>query len=87
MTAKLNAGDRFYYTGDAANSEGEGKILCIETNQYGTRYCLAFDDGRSFYVGPESFAPQPGRRFWPLVEWEQDYVAKIAAFHASYPPR
>ena len=80
----MNTGDRFYYTGDAANSEGEGGILCVETNRFGTRYCLLFDDGRSFYVGPESFLPQPGRRFWPLQEWQADRAAKQAALHEMY---
>jgi hypothetical protein len=87
----MNTGDRFYYTGDAANSEGEGKILCIETNQFGTRYCLLFDDGRSFYVDPVCFAPQPGRRLWPLEEWQRDRAAKLAAlqdmYHATQVPR
>ena len=89
MTAQLAPGDRFYYTGDMANEEGEGTIAAVINNEWGTNYRCVFDDPdrAPFIVTPAAFAPGPGRRFWPLWEWEEDRAAKIAAFRASYAPK
>jgi len=89
MTAQLAPGDRFYYTGDMANEEGEGTIAAVINNEWGTNYRCVFDDPARtpFVVTPAAFVPGPGRRFWPLREWEEDRAAKIAAFRASYAPK
>ena len=89
MTTQLEPSDRFYYTGDMANEEGEGTIAAVINNEWGTSYrCVFNDPGRTpFVVTPAAFAPGPGRRFWPLWEWKEDRAAKIAAFRAGYAPK
>jgi hypothetical protein len=81
----LSAGDRFYYTGDMANQEGEGTIEAVSVNEWGVNYRLAFDDARGLSsVTPAAFVAGPGRRFWPLWEWQEDRARRIAEFIAAY---
>ena len=78
-------GDRFYYTGDMANQEGQGTIEAVIVNESGVNYRLAFDDKRGLSsVTPASFEPGSGRRFWPLDEWIEDRGRRINAFMDAY---
>jgi len=77
--ALLKMGERIYYTGDMANPSDFGTIAeIIRPERWGMSYHLNLDDGRSFTIGPEMFHPGPGRRFWPLDEWEADRRRRIA---------
>jgi len=77
--AKMTAGTRIYYTGDMANLESEGTIYnVVDSLRWGLSYDLHLDDGRIFRgVFPTSFTPGPGRRFWPLAEWEERRAERI----------
>jgi len=70
----LQIGDRVYYTGDMANAAGEGRVARFNmAPRMSTTLEIEMDDGRAFHcVQPAGFAPGPGRRFWPLDEWEAD---------------
>jgi len=46
----MKTGDRIYYHGDMANSEGTGIIINITSNNFGTNAKVKMDDGRSFTV-------------------------------------
>jgi len=82
----MTIGTKFYYTGDMANSDGEGSISKVRNPpKWGLSYDLTFDDGRSFRgVSPLSFEPGPGRRFWPLAEWEARRAERIRDMQARY---
>ena len=89
MTRKMNVGDRFYYTGDMANVDGFGTIAAVrEPSEYvsSVAYDVRFDppdcrEIRGVYAC--MFDPAPGRRFWPLDEWEADRKARIDAMKAD----
>lgn len=65
----LKVGDRFYYTGDAANGSSWGTVLG-RTEDQGLFFSVAYDDTRfegdtrtSRRVGSYDFHPGPGQRF------------------------
>ena len=82
----MDLGQRIYYTGDMANAEDFGTIIAVrEPNKYAPlSYDIRLDDGRLFKgVWDLSFQPSPGRRFWPLDEWEADRQKRIEAMKAD----
>ena len=83
----MKLGDKIYYTGDMANSEGFGQIVFINPpNRWaGETYDIAFDDGRVFKgIYPEMFDAGSGRRFWPLEEWQEDRQRRIELMKKSW---
>jgi hypothetical protein len=81
----LVAGERIYYTGDAANADGFGAIVLVDSSgRFGTQVKIKMDDGRSFWISPAHFVPGPGRRFMTKKEYDAERAARIAAFEQSY---
>jgi len=78
----LTVGQRIYYTGDMANIEDEGRIVRMRPADRlaPESYDVKLNDGRIFRgVYHLSFDPGPGRRFWPLDEWEAQRKARLAS--------
>lgn len=82
----MKPGDRIYYTGDAANIDGYGRVTsCHPRTEYeGDSVNITMTDGREWrHVGLASFLPHPGRRFWLLSEWQADQNRKMIAAQAQ----
>ena len=82
----MERGTRIYYTGDMANIEDFGTISrVVHSPRWGTSYDIVLDDGRLLRgISPMNFAPSPGRRFWPLNEWEARRTERIADMQKRY---
>lgn len=98
----MEKGDRIYYTGDMANGSSEGTILeIVPATKYGPESVwIKFDESRfegdikqKGFVYIQCFSPGPGRRFYPLKEWEAERQASLQAslkrmwdgFQANHP--
>lgn len=79
----INTGDRIYYTGDMANEDGYGKVTSVTDSRWGKQIAIEMKDGRTMTVGPESFVPSPGRRFWLADEWNEDRRVRLAKSQAE----
>ncbi len=75
----LSIGTEIYYTGDMANSEGEGVIV----GTGGRNLAIKLDDGRDMVIHPAAFVPGPGRRFMTMVERKAERSAALQKFFAS----
>jgi hypothetical protein len=78
----MKLGDKIYYTGDCANIEGIGEIIKVNPPDCcgGETYDVKFEDGRIFKrLYPQLFDTSPGRRFWPLQEWQEGRQRRIEA--------
>ena len=73
----LKEGTEIYYTGDMANIDGFGVISEERPGEWGRRDHIKMEDGRAFWLGPESFSPGPGRRFMTKAEWKAHREARI----------
>lgn len=85
MKKELRVGVRIYYTGDMANSEGNGTIQRErEATPYSDKSVdIKLDDGRLFRgISPLGFESGAGRRFWILKEWEAEQKANLQKFYA-----
>ena len=81
----LVAGEKIYYTGDAANADGFGEIVLVDSDlRFGTQVKIKMDDGRSFWISPAAFVPGPGRRFMLRSEYAAERAEKIAEFERAY---
>lgn len=65
----MKVGDEIYYTGDAANFPGYGKVVRV----HGRSFDVRLDDGREFKALPlDAVRPVPGRRFVPIDERKKE---------------
>jgi hypothetical protein len=88
LSTQLQAGDRFYYTGDMANGASFGTITKrIEDPKWGLRYDAEFDDERfegddktSHAIFPLSFAFGPGQRFKTIAQYESERREMLALY-------
>lgn len=66
VPVKLEVGARVRYTGDMANASGNGAVVEVIPNKWGTSYELALEDGRKFNVEATSFDSGIGCRFFVI---------------------
>ncbi len=83
----LIVGTKIYYTGDMANQSAQGRIVKVyPPDRYccGGSYDIEYEDDRRMTrrITPASFAPGPGRRFWPLGEWNAKRETEMKKFYA-----
>ena len=84
---KMELGQRVYYTGDMANIEDSGTITTVhpEDKWAPESYTVDLDDGRVFRKAMNlSFDSSPGRRFWPLDEWQETRRTKVLDMQKRY---
>lgn len=77
---QLSRGVRIYYTGDAANRGGAGRVTKKWISErFGYRMVnIRMDDGRSIKaIDISNFQPAPGRRFWLAADYEAARLANI----------
>lgn len=66
---QLEKGQRFYYTGDAANQSGFGVIDGIKDDNYH----IKFDDGRPWaWVANYVWDKSPGQRFMTIEQYNEE---------------
>jgi hypothetical protein len=74
--SELKEGTRIYYTGDRANQPSFGTIEKVNPpSKYAPlNYDIRFDEDGKVHRGIYylSFTPGPGRRFYPLTEWQEE---------------
>lgn len=79
----LTVGTEIYYTGDQANSPGEGEIVDVDDGLYTIKITNLDGYSKTFkYVEPVQFR-SIGRRFRLMSEWVAERNRKIIQFNKN----
>lgn len=73
MKTQITVGNRYYYTGDQANSSDFGIITELSKNKWGEFFSGKLDDGRiqkSVYL--LAFNKGPGQRFKTIDQYNEE---------------
>lgn len=83
----FNIGQRFYYTGDMANSSGFGEIIEVQpaTKYTQLRYNCKFDSGKVRIVDHCSFNVSVGQRFKTIEQYTSERKAAMDRLYNRLP--
>ena len=82
---KMEIGERIFYTGDMANSEGWGKISDIKDDEWGLSYTVTLKDGRVCReLYPAMFEKSAGQRFKTESQVKQEQAEHLKRFESLY---
>lgn len=83
----LPIGQKFYYTGDMANSSDFGEILEVQlpTKYTQLRYKCSFENGKERIVEHSSFVKSIGQRFKTMEQYNEERKIAMDRLYSQFP--